>query len=591
MITKSSIVHTPKSADAYAFNKETLHLRIRTAKNEVERVTLWIGDPYRWAEGGLDGGNLGGSEAHGWIGGSGVEMVLEGQTEHHDHWFAEFTPPKRRSRYGFILHGKTGEKLVYGEKRIVDISDPAVEEVEMSNLSNFYCFPYINPRDVLETPKWVESTVWYQIFPERFANGRPEISPENVQPWGTEPTERNFMGGDLWGVIDNLDYLQDLGVNGLYLCPIFTANCNHKYDTVDYYNVDPHFGGNEAFKALVKEAHNRGMKVMLDAVFNHIGDKSPLWLDVVEKGKDSKYADWFWINKFPVYPETPKDQWDFWNFNYETFGNVIEMPKLNTENEECRAYLLDVARHWVEEFDIDGWRLDVANEVDHEFWRDFRKVVKGAKPDCYILGEIWHEGMAWLRGEQYDSLMNYPMTQAITDFLAHNLSDKEGFINDVSRSYMSYPANVNKAMFNLLDSHDTSRILSQCGDHKGKAKLAYLFMFTQVGSPCIYYGGEVGMNGVRGMGYEKNRRCMTWDKEEQDLEFRAFIQQMIQLRLNHPELNEASISWTDVDDKDCIAYQRGGLTFVLNNSDGDKSVKLGSQELELAPYDYQILGQ
>ncbi|MGF1739971.1 glycoside hydrolase family 13 protein [Vibrio profundum] len=591
MITKSSIVHTPKSADAYAFNKETLHLRIRTAKNEVERVTLWIGDPYRWAEGGLDGGNLGGSEAHGWIGGSDVEMVLEGQTEHHDHWFAEFTPPKRRSRYGFILHGKTGEKLVYGEKRIVDISDPTVEEVEMSNLSNFYCFPYINPRDVLETPKWVESTVWYQIFPERFANGRPEISPENVQPWGTEPTERNFMGGDLWGVIDNLDYLQDLGVNGLYLCPIFTANCNHKYDTVDYYNVDPHFGGNEAFKALVKEAHNRGMKVMLDAVFNHIGDKSPLWLDVVEKGKDSKYADWFWINKFPVYPETPKDQWDFWNFNYETFGNVIEMPKLNTENEECRAYLLDVARHWVEEFDIDGWRLDVANEVDHEFWRDFRKVVKGAKPDCYILGEIWHEGMAWLRGEQYDSLMNYPMTQAITDFFAHNLSDKQGFINDVSRSYMSYPANVNKAMFNLLDSHDTSRILSQCGDHKGKAKLAYLFMFTQVGSPCIYYGGEVGMNGVRGMGYEKNRRCMTWDKEEQDLEFRAFIQQMIQLRLNHPELNEASISWTNVDDKDCIAYQRGGLTFVLNNSDGEKSVKLGSQELELAPYGYQILGQ
>ncbi|MGR5287217.1 glycoside hydrolase family 13 protein [Vibrio maritimus] len=590
MITKSSIAHTPKSADAYAFNKETLHLRLRTAKAEVERVVLWIGDPYHWAEGGLDGGNLGGSEAHGWVGGTEVEMELEGQTDHHDHWFAEFTPPKRRTRYGFILYGKDGEKLVYGEKRVVDISDPKAQELELSNISNFFCFPYLNPRDVLDTPKWVEKTVWYQIFPERFANGRPEISPEGVEPWGSEPTAFNFMGGDLWGVLDKLDYLQDLGVNGLYFCPIFTANANHKYDTVDYYNVDPAFGGNEAFKALVKEAHKRGMRVMLDAVFNHIGDQSPLWLDVVEKGKESKYADWFWINEFPVYPDTPKDEWDFWNFNYETFANVIEMPKLNTENEECRAYLLDVARHWVEEFDIDGWRLDVANEVDHEFWRDFRRVVKGIKPDCYILGEIWHEGMAWLRGDQYDSLMNYPMTQAITDFFAQGLSDKQGFISDVSRSYMSYPRNVNKAMFNLLDSHDTSRIISLCGDNKAKAKLAYLFMFTQVGSPCIYYGGEIGMTGDRGMAYDKNRRCMIWEEENQDLEFRAFIQKLIQMRLTYPALNDASIEWVEVEDEICVAYQRGPLTFVLNNSDTEKTVSIENQSVTLSAYGYEVLG-
>lgn len=164
MITKSSIAHTPKSADAYAFDTETLHLRLRTAKNEVERVVLWIGDPYHWAEGGLDGGNLGGSEAHGWVGGNEVKMELEGQTEHHDHWFAEFTPPKRRTRYGFILEGKDGEKIIYGEKRVVDIRDPKVAEAECSNISNFFCFPYLNPRDVLDTPKWVEKTVWYQIF-------------------------------------------------------------------------------------------------------------------------------------------------------------------------------------------------------------------------------------------------------------------------------------------------------------------------------------------------------------------------------------------------------------------------------------------
>ncbi|EED27720.1 neopullulanase [Vibrio sp. 16] len=322
MITRSSLSHSAKSADSYAYDNDTLHIRLRSAKGEIEKVALWIGDPYHWAEGGLDGGNLGGSDAHGWVGGNEVEMSFEGQSEHHDHWFAEFTPPKKRTRYGFILYGKGGEKLLFGEKRIVDIAQDTQAEVELSNLSNFFCFPFINPRDVLTTPKWVKETVWYQIFPERFANGRPEISPSNVLPWGSQPTSDSFMGGDLWGVIDKLDYLQDLGVNGLYLCPIFTANANHKYDTVDYYNVDPHFGGNEAFKALVNEAHKRGMKVMLDAVFNHIGDQSPLWLDVVEKGKDSQYADWFWINQFPVYPDTPREEWDFWNLNYETFANV-----------------------------------------------------------------------------------------------------------------------------------------------------------------------------------------------------------------------------------------------------------------------------
>ncbi len=398
MITRSSLTHLAKSADSYAYDDQTLHIRFRSAKGEVDKVTLWIGDPYTWAEGGLDGGNLGGSDAHGWIGGTEVPMLREGCSEHHDHWFASYVPPKKRARYGFILHGKDGEKLLFGEKHCVDIREVLQAEVELSNLSNFFCFPYINPVDVLKTPTWVRDTVWYQIFPERFYNGRPDISPTGVEPWGNQPTSRNFMGGDLWGVIEKLDYLQELGVNGLYFCPIFTAPANHKYDTVDYYNVDPHFGGNEAFRALVREAHQRGMKVMLDAVFNHIGHQSPLWLDVVEKGEKSPYADWFWIKRFPVYPEKPRSEWDYSNLNYETFANVAEMPKLKTENPACRAYLLDVARHWLEEFDIDGWRLDVANEVDHEFWRDFRRLVKSIKPDCYILGEIWHEGIPWLRG-------------------------------------------------------------------------------------------------------------------------------------------------------------------------------------------------
>lgn len=589
MITKSALTHSAKSADSYAYDNETLHIRFRSAKDEVEKVTLWIGDPYHWAQGGLDGGNLGGSDAHGWVGGNEVEMHLEGVTEHHDHWFAAFKPPKRRSRYGFILYGKDGEKLLFGEKRCVDIIDEKKAEIELSNLSNFYCFPYINPRDVLKTPKWVESTIWYQIFPERFCNGRDETSPENVQPWGTQPTSHNFMGGDLWGVIEKLDYLQELGINGLYFCPVFTANASHKYDTVDYFNVDPHFGGNEAFKALVEEAHKRGIKIMLDAVFNHVGDQHPMWLDVVEKGKDSKYADWFWINEFPVYQDKPREKWDLWNLNYETFGNVAQMPKLNTENEECRQYLLDVAKHWVTEFDIDGWRLDVANEVDQEFWRDFRRVVKGIKPDCYILGEIWHEGMPWLRGEQYDSLMNYPLTQAVTDYFALHLSDKKIFMDTVTSSYLNYPKNVNEAMFNLLESHDTTRLISLCGGDKRKAKLAYLFMFTQVGSPCIYYGGEVGMDGNKGWGSEDNRKCMIWNESHQDLEFKDFIKSIIKLRKDHPELNESEMHWIETGESDVIAYQKGALSFVLNANAESVDCDIDGVVIQLSAYDYKIL--
>lgn len=586
MITRSSLTHTVKSADSYAYDEQTLHLRLKCAKDEVERVSLWIGDPYRWAEGGLDGGNLGGSDAHGWVGGNEVPMEREGVTEHHDHWFAEFTPPKRRSRYGFILYGKDGEKILFGEKRTVDLDSKAAEETELSNLSNFFCFPYINPKDVLVTPQWTKSTVWYQIFPERFANGRPEISPKNAEPWGSVPTSSNFMGGDLWGVIEHLDYLKNLGVNGLYLCPIFTANTSHKYDTVDYFNVDPHFGGNEAFRALIKEAHDRGMKVMLDAVFNHIGDQHPFWLDVVKNGEKSQYADWFWINQFPVYPNTDKSEWDCWNFNYETFGNVLEMPKLNTEHQPCREYLLDVARYWVEEFDIDGWRLDVANEVDHQFWREFRSVVKQVKPDCYILGEIWHEGMPWLRGDQYDSLMNYPMTQAITDYFALDAQNKQQFMETVTGAYLAYPRNVNEAMFNLLESHDTTRLISLCGNDLRRAKLAYLFMFTQAGAPCIYYGGEVAMEGRKGMGLEDNRRCMNWSPNQTELDFKAFIEQLIELRKGDDSFNQPYIDWLETHHPTVVGYQRGSRRFLINNSDSPANVTLDNRDISLPAYGY-----
>lgn len=576
MITKSSLIHITKSQMAYAYDKDTLHIRMRSARGEIKKVTLWIGDPYKWEGGGL-GGNLEGANTTAvWVGGEHQPMHLEGQTEFYDCWIGEFNPPHKRARYGFIIESMDGkERLFFGEKHVDDISHPADEKKALMNLSNLFCFPYLNPIDVLDTPKWVKNTIWYQIFPERFANGRPEISPKNVEPWGTEPTGKNFMGGDLWGIIDKLDYISDLGVSGIYLCPIFTASANHKYDTIDYYNVDPEFGGNEALKALVKAAHSRGIKIMLDAVFNHSGAYFPQWLDVVEKGEKSAYKDWFWIKRFPVYSNEPRDKWDYWDLPYATFSNVANMPKLNTENPECKAFLLDVATHWIKEYDIDGWRLDVANEIDHQFWRDFRKAVKEVKPDCYILGEIWHEGNAWVRGEQYDSLMNYPMTNAINYFIAYRSINATQFMQQLDQARLNYPRQANEVMFNLLDSHDTDRIISLCDGDKNKAKLAYLLLFLQPGSPCIYYGGEIGLDGMKIGAVEGARKCMPWDESEHDLTFKNYIKKLIKLRTNEPDFHLHEMQWlSESTDKNCIAFTKGSFLMLMNNSETSQTLSI-----------------
>lgn len=576
MITKSSLIHITKSQMAYAYDKDTLHIRMRSAKDEVRKVILWIGDPYKWEGGGL-GGNLEGANTQAvWVGGELHEMRLEGQTEFYDCWIGEFIPPYKRARYGFIIESTDGsERVFFGEKHIDDISHPTDEKKALMNLSNLFCFPYLNPIDVLDTPKWVKNTIWYQIFPERFANGKPEISPKNVEPWGAEPTGENFMGGDLWGVIDKLDYIADLGITGIYLCPIFTAAANHKYDTIDYYNVDPHFGGNEAFKALVKAVHDRGMKIMLDAVFNHSGALFPQWLDVVEQGEQSAYKDWFWIKRFPVYPNKPKDQWDYWDLPYATFSNVASMPKLNTENPECKAFLLDVATYWIKEYDIDGWRLDVANEIDHQFWRDFRKAVKAVKSDCYILGEIWHEGNAWVRGEQYDSLMNYPLTNAINYFIAYRTINAKQFKQQLDQARLNYPRQANEVMFNLLDSHDTDRIISICDGDKNKAKLAYLLLFLQPGSPCIYYGGEIGMEGMKIGSLEGMRKCMPWNEDEHDINFKNYIRRLIKLRMNETDFHLHESIWLDIGDADnSLALVKGQFLMLMNNSESDQTFKM-----------------
>ncbi len=570
-ITREAIHHIPKSNYSYGYDKDTLHLRIKTKKGEINKAELRIGDPYDWDKGGCDGGNMN-STGGVWTGGNTYPMRKEVETEYFDHWIAEFKPPKKRSRYAFILEGKN-EKILYTEKRIHELGTKDDMSI-LSRINDFYCFPYLNNIDVPKAPKWAKDTIWYQIFPDRFNNGDSSINPKNVMPWGTEPTEHNFMGGDLRGIINKLDYFLELGINGLYFCPIFKATQNHRYDTIDYMEIDPALGTKEDFKELVEKAHKKGIKIMLDAVFNHMGYFSYQWQDVILNGEKSKYKDWFHINKFPVV-DKPFEELDGRNLNYETFGRTPLMPKLNTENKEVVEYLLNVAEYWSKEMNIDAWRLDVCNEVDHVFWRKFRERVLLANPETYILGEVWHDGLPWLMGDQFDAVMNYPLGDAIKDYFITNYIDAEKFKYMINQISVNYPIQVVESTFNLLDSHDTPRILTVANGNKDKVKLAFLFMFTQVGAPCIYYGTEVGMEGNQGMGQEFHRRCMIWDESKQDKEMFKFMQRLISIKKEYKQFSSVNIDWIQAKkDSDILIYRKENITIIINNSNEKAEVKL-----------------
>ncbi|HAX73537.1 MAG TPA: alpha-glycosidase [Firmicutes bacterium] len=574
-----AIYHRPKQNYAYAYDLETIHLRLRTAKHDAETVRVIFGDPYHWVAGG-GGGNLNAEGAHGWISQT-VEMKKEASTDLFDFWIVAVSPEFRRMRYAFVLEsGK--ERILFGEKKIVHLNTKEKDDTESSrthfeNLGNFFCFPFLNGIDVFDAPAWVKDTVWYQIFPERFANGDSTIDPKNVVEWGSvDPSYDTFYGGDFQGIINHLDHIEALGINGLYFCPIFKAPSTHKYDTTDYLDIDPQFGDKETFKILVKEAHARGIKIMLDAVFNHCGWEFPQWQDVVKNGESSTYKDWFHIRKFPLIEEDFDPITQPNGLNYDAFAFSKNMPKLNTENPEVIDYLLEVGRYWVREFDIDGWRLDVSNEVDHKFWRAFRQEVRSVKEDVYILGEIWHDSLPWLEGDQFDAVMNYPLTDAMNEFVAKGEMKPSEFMIALNKIYTNYSHNVNEVAFNLLDSHDTTRLLTVCGGNKQKALLAYTVQMTQTGSPCIYYGGEIGLDGGAD---PLCRKCMIWDENKQDRYIFDYLKKLIEVRRNYPTMRSTELEWIEANDKkDYLIFKKTKgdeqLIVVVNNSQKAQAISL-----------------
>ncbi len=418
-------------------------------------------------------------------------------------------------------------------------------------------------------PSWVRDAVFYQIFPERFANGDSSNDPLGVQPWGGKPEWDNFFGGDLQGIIQHLDYLSDLGINALYLNPIFEATSNHKYNTTDYLKIDPHFGDEATFKRLVDECHVRGIKVILDAVFNHTGVDFFAFRDIKRNSARSRYLRWYSVCSLPVGPEDKP--------NYECWWGHGSLPTLMTYTPEVRQYLFDVTRHWMK-IGVDGWRLDVANEVPRNFWIEWRMFVKSINPEAYIVGEIWDDATPWLQGDQFDAVMNYRFRDAVLEFFAQPRMSVRAFDSMLARQRTDYPSGVNHALLNLLGSHDTERFLTLCGGDTARMKLAALFQMTYLGAPMIYYGDEIGMEGGRD---PDCRRTMVWDERFQGKDLLRAYRDAIGLRNSYPVFRHGDFETVLVSDS------TGIYVFARSTSDATALVVMNAggthQRLTISP--------
>ncbi|MGQ9778587.1 MAG: glycoside hydrolase family 13 protein [Bacillota bacterium] len=486
---------------AYPSGRDRLRLILRCAHGDLRRVTVYYGDRYAPAD--APDLRLEGQAA----------LYLIGSDDLHDYWACDLQVATRRVAYYFLLDDGA-ERCLYGEGGFC-LDRPPVPFWR-------WCFeyPYVWWSEEMEPPAWAREAVVYQIFPDRFANGDPKNDPPGTRPWGERPTSRSFFGGDLQGIIDHLDYLGELGVNCLYLTPIFRAPSNHKYDTEDYLEIDPAFGDKRIARALVEACHAKGIRVVLDAVFNHCGYNFAPFQDAVRRGRRSPYFDWFFIQGEHIRTGP--------HCNYETFANgVWSMPKLRTDHPAVREYLIGAAELWTRELGIDGWRLDVGNEVHPEFWREFRRRIRAVNPEALIIGEVWHEASTFLQGDQMDAVMNYNWQHLCEEFFGRRAMDVRAFVEALNRQRMWYRESVAAACWNILDSHDRMRFLTACGGDKARLKLAVVFQFTTVGVPYIFYGTEIGLAG----GEDPDcRRCMPWHPEEWDRDLLAHYKRLIRLR-------------------------------------------------------------
>lgn len=542
-MNKHAVLHIPESRYCFPLSREQVVLRLRTTREDAEAgllVRVIYGVKYDYKEERFT-----------------ADVPLNYQDEFFAYYEVKLDIKDVRLVYIFELE-ENGKTYYFSE-------DGVTEEYDYDQCHyNFFQLPYINQNDVMPIVNWMPGTVFYQIFVDRFCIGDESKDMSYIDmKWGDKPDTHSHAGGDLKGIISKLDYLKDLGISGIYLTPIFESSSNHKYDIIDYKKIDPQFGTTEDLIKLVEEAHKRGIRIVLDAVFNHCSDKMMQFQDVVKNGKASEYYDWFIIHG---------DKIDMKKRNYECFAYVSHMPKLNTASIGVQKFLLDIATYWIDVANIDGWRLDVADEVSHDFWRQFRKAVKAKKKDAVIIGENWHDAYPALMGEQQDSIMNYAYTKVCLDYFAREVCDEKKTAWHLNSILMRNLEQVNYMMLNLLDSHDTFRFFSEIGKDKKKLETAIALTMFFPGTPCMYYGTEIAMEG----GYDPDcRRCFDWDESHWDKKLMDAIKGLLALKKN------PILQWGDVS----IKEENGAIKIVRSYEDKSAVLTINSPTVYTIQFD------
>jgi glycosidase len=502
LMKREAILHIPMSNYAHGIDEKHVLFRLRAAREDLISCRLYYGDracrvtPVVFTS---------------------IDMKIVARDELFDYYEIILESPYTRICYYFELNDSAEIIFYYSDM---------FHSITVDERSDYYQFPYNRREDIAAVPDWIKDAVIYNIFPDSFATSHRYIKGKGSEiPYGDNIT-KGKLGGTIKGITENVDYLLELGINCIYINPFFAAGEYHKYDLIDYFHVDPCFGTDEDFKQMVRTYHNNHIKVIIDGVFNHCGWNFFAFKDVVEQGEGSRYKDWFYRLSFPVIrPDNMEDI-----PNYECFGYERLMPKMNTSNQEVIEYFCRVCSYWLTEFDADGWRLDVASEINDDFWREFRKTAKTAKPDCVLIGEIWETAAHWLTGDMFDSSMNYDFRKDCKDFFAHNRIDAYEFDGRVTRMRMRYHKNMLYGQLNLLDSHDVSRFLSLCREELNRFKLAVLFQMTFIGPPSVFYGDEQQIAGLK---EDQYRSPMRWQGE---YEIYSFYQKAIALRTEYEAL-------------------------------------------------------
>lgn len=531
--TLSALRHRPDRTDSARLNPKTAYVKLRARRGELAKAFVEFGSDKP------------------------VTMKRVHRDELYDVWMGKVPIAAYNStKYVFQLADSHGNRRDFGSAGLAQTTAAPFEQL-------FPGYPLPRP------PAWVQDAVFYQIFPERFANGDSRNDGPDIQPWGAKPTPKGRMGGDLAGIRSRIGHLKELGVTGLYLNPVFAAGSNHAYDTDDYTKVDPRFGTNVELKTLIANLKKQGIRTVLDAVFNHSSPEFFAFRDVVAKGDRSQYKNWYFLSGYPVKAEEGQQ-------HYRTFAGVPTMPKLNQDDPACREYFLGIGEKWLRDFGAAGWRLDVADEVSQDFWRAFRTRVKAADPDAFILGEVWGDAHEYLQGDQHDSVMNYRWRKAVLDLLAYRTIDVKAFAAELQRIREDYPDALQNNVFNLLGSHDTERLRTIFKGDRARQRLAVVFQFTYPGVPCIYYGDEIGMEGGRD---PDCRRAMEWDRSKWDRTLFQLYVDLIKLRKSEPALRRGSFRLVEAGKTPGLLVfdrQLGNrkLRVMMNAEDGDARVKL-----------------